>query len=69
MNEVLRIERRDDLHSISNKWAEWSSMTISRLLDEGKKDALTKLIDRLIDLVVNLSSDVKNRLIAPLTRA
>jgi NTE family protein len=68
VNEVLRIERRDDLHSISNKWADWSSMTISELFNEGKKDALTKLIDRLIDLVNNLSGDVKNRLIVPLTR-
>jgi NTE family protein len=69
VNEILRIERRDDLHSISNKWADWSSMTICRLLDEGKRDALTRLIDRLIVLVNNLSSDVKNRLILPLTPA
>jgi hypothetical protein len=71
VNEVLRIERRDDVDSISNKWADWSSVTISRLLDEGKKDTLTKLIDRLMVIVDNdgLSSNVKDRLIVPLTRA
>jgi NTE family protein len=69
INEVLRIERTDDLHSISNKWADWSAMTISKLLDEGKRDALTKLINRLVDLVNNLSSDVRNRLIVHLTSA
>jgi NTE family protein len=69
VNEVLRVERRDDLHSISNKWADWSSITISNLLEEGKKDALTKLIDRLIDPVNNLSNDIKTRLIAPLNHA
>jgi hypothetical protein len=69
VNEVLRVERRDDLHSISNKWADWSSITISGLLEEGKKDALTKLINRLIDPVNNLSSDIKTRLIAPLNHA
>jgi NTE family protein len=69
VNEVLRVERRDDLHSISNKWADWSSITISSLLEEGKKDALTKLIDRLIDPVNTFSSDIKSRLIAPLNHA
>lgn len=70
VNEVLRVERRDDLHSISNKWADWSSITVASLLEEGKKDALTKLIDRLIDLVNTISGDViKNRLIAPLNHA
>jgi NTE family protein len=71
VNEVLRIERRDDRHSISNKWADWSSMTISGLLDEGKKDTLSKLIDRLKDIVNNdsLSINVKDRLIVPLTHA
>ena len=71
VNEVLRIERRDDSDSISNKWADWSSMTIFKLVDEGKKDTLTKLIDRLMVIVDkdSLSSNVKDRLIVPLTRA
>lgn len=71
VNEVLGIERKDDPDSISNKWADWSSMTISRLLDEGKRDTLSKLIDRLKDIVEKdgLSSNVKDRLIAPLTHA
>jgi hypothetical protein len=69
VNEVLRVERRDDLHSTSNKWADWSSITISSLLEEGKKDALTKLIQRLIDLVNNLSRDIQNRLIVPINHA
>jgi NTE family protein len=72
VNEALRIERYDDHHSISNKWADWSGITISSLLEEGKKNALTKLIDRLIDLVDkdnNLTSNIKNKLIVPLTRA
>jgi NTE family protein len=69
VNEVLRVERRDDLHSISNKWADWSSITISSLLEEGKKDALTKLINGLIDAVNNFSSNIQGRLIVPLNNA
>jgi NTE family protein len=70
VNEVLRVERKDDLHSISNKWADWSSITISNLLEQGKKDALTKLIDGLLNHVNNnLSSDIQSRLVVPLNHA
>jgi len=69
VNEVLRVERKDDVHSISNKWADWSSITIASLLEEGKRDTLAKLIHRLIGLVNGLSTDIQSRLIMHLKDA
>jgi len=69
VNEVLRVERKDDVHSISNKWADWSSITIASLLEEGKKDTLAKLIYGLKDRVNVLSTDIQSRLIVHLEDA
>lgn len=44
VNEKLKLEPKEDAEvTISNKWADWSSMTISGLLGQGKRDAWTKL--------------------------
>jgi NTE family protein len=37
--EVFRIERRDDKDNISNKFADFTTQTISRLIKEGENDA------------------------------
>jgi hypothetical protein len=44
--KVTRIERKDDPHAISQKWADYSSGTISRLYKEGMKDTLNKLLEK-----------------------
>jgi hypothetical protein len=43
--KVTRIERKDDRHAISQKWADYSSGTISRLYKEAIKDTLNKLFE------------------------
>lgn len=37
--EVFKIERRDDKDNISNKFADFTTQTISRLIQEGENDA------------------------------
>jgi NTE family protein len=44
IDKVVRIERTDDLDSISEKWADYSSGTISRLFQQGQSDTRAKLI-------------------------
>ena len=43
IDRITRIERADDPHSISEKWADYSSGTISGLFKQGQTDTLTKL--------------------------
>jgi hypothetical protein len=40
---TIRIERSPDTDDISNKWCDFSSGTISNLLEKGVQDALTTL--------------------------
>jgi hypothetical protein len=35
VNIVVRIERQDDPHTISNKWADFSSGTIKKMIADG----------------------------------
>lgn len=43
IDNVVRIERKDDPDSISEKWADYSSGTISRLLQQGHDDTKARL--------------------------
>lgn len=43
IEKVVRIERSPDIDDISNKWCDFSSGTISKLLQKGVHDALTTL--------------------------
>src|SRR5919106_6434171 len=43
VNNVLRIERLDDPHTISNKWADFSSGTIKKMIADGYLQALDQL--------------------------
>ena len=43
IKKVVRIERSPDTDDISNKWCDFSSCTISNLLQKGVQDALTTL--------------------------
>jgi NTE family protein len=43
IDEVVRIERTDDPDSISEKWADYSSGTISRVFEQGYNDTMARL--------------------------
>jgi NTE family protein len=43
IDRIMRIERADDPHSISEKWADYSYGTISGLFKQGQTDTVTKL--------------------------
>jgi NTE family protein len=43
IDKVVRIERTDDPDAISEKWADYSSGTISRLFEQGYNDTKTRL--------------------------
>jgi hypothetical protein len=43
VNNVVRIERQDDPHTISNKWADFSSGTIEKMIADGYQQALDQL--------------------------
>jgi NTE family protein len=43
LNKVVRIEREDDQDAISEKWADYSSGTISNLYEQGKRDTINSL--------------------------
>lgn len=45
LNQVVRIERTDDSHTISNKWFDFSYGTISQLIQLGIVDALKSLVN------------------------
>ena len=47
LNQVVRIERTDDPHTISNKWFDFSYSTIYQLIQQGINDALKTLVDNL----------------------
>jgi hypothetical protein len=43
ISKVERIERQDDIHTISNKWADFSSGTINNMRNCGYQEALAQL--------------------------
>jgi NTE family protein len=46
IDEIVRIDRKDDADSVSEKWADYSSGTISKLFEQGRKDTIAKLYDQ-----------------------
>lgn len=44
LNQVITIERKDDLHNISNKWADYTSETINMLIREGEDYERTAIV-------------------------
>jgi NTE family protein len=68
MRRVVRIERRDDRNTISNKSFDFSSDTIQQLIEKGYKEAriqieieskVQSLIDKIIDLYKNENENEK----------
>lgn len=47
LSKVITIERKDDRHSISNKWADFSSKTIEDLIEEGQNYEKTSIVKTL----------------------
>ena len=45
IKEIIKVQRKDDKHTISDKIFDFSSKTISNLLREGEKDTLNKIIE------------------------
>jgi NTE family protein len=41
---VIKIQRKDDIHTISNKIFDFSSNTILNLIEEGERDALKEIV-------------------------
>jgi NTE family protein len=44
IDEVIEIQRKDDIHTISDKIFDFSSETILNLIEEGEKDALKEIV-------------------------
>ena len=44
IDEVIKIQRKDDIHTISDKIFDFSSNTILNLIEEGEKDALKEIV-------------------------
>ena len=44
VEEVIKVQRKDDKHTISDKIFDFSSITISNLIREGEKDTLNELM-------------------------
>jgi hypothetical protein len=73
LNQVVRIERTDDPHAISNKWFDFSYTTIYQLIQQGINDALKTLVDNikkskdrydaLNDFINVVNSEEKNRVL------
>lgn len=43
--DVIKIQRKDDIHTISNKIFDFSSNTILNLIEEGERDALKEIVE------------------------
>lgn len=49
IEEVIKIQRKDDIHTISDKIFDFSSNTILNLIEEGEKDALKEIVKHELD--------------------
>jgi NTE family protein len=45
--DVLKIQRKDDEHTISDKIFDFSSDTVSNLIKEGEIDAFNEIIEKI----------------------
>lgn len=57
INRVMRIERKDDLHTMSYSMADFSARSMNQLLELGKHDALDNLIHSLYHTIENLEDE------------
>jgi hypothetical protein len=47
--DILKIQRKDDEHTISDKIFDFSFDTISNLIKEGENDAFNEIIEKVIE--------------------
>ena len=77
IEKVIRIERADEPHGISEKWADYSSLSVAGLFEQGVKDTLRTFVDDLIAIlenpkkldIVNQSETINTRLMHYLEEA
>lgn len=55
VEEVIKVQRKDDKHTISDKIFDFSSITIKNLIREGEKDTMNELIKNEIENVGNIN--------------
>ena len=58
--KVVKIQREDDIHTISEKTFDFSSQTISNLIEQGIMDTLEKLYQDQIEKLKNVDHDKKS---------
>jgi NTE family protein len=46
LETAFQLEREDDPNTISNKWFDFSTATITKLIEDGRKQALRKLLEQ-----------------------
>jgi NTE family protein len=46
LDTAFQLEREDDPHTISNKWFDFSTATVTKLIEDGRKQALRELLKR-----------------------
>ena len=65
---MVRIERADDPDAISEKWADYSSGTVSRLFEQGQNDARAHLIEEELRAIeqLELPKDAEETIVANL---
>jgi BMFP domain-containing protein YqiC len=70
---VVRIERKDDPHTISNKWFDFSYSTVSQLIQQGIDDVMKTLVsnfreskdDALEKFIDVVNKEEKNEVLFP----
>jgi hypothetical protein len=46
LNAAFQLEREDDPNTISNKWFDFSTTTVTKLIEDGRMQALRKLLEQ-----------------------
>lgn len=57
IDEVIKIQRKDDIHTISDKIFDFSSDTILNLIEEGEKDALKEIVKHELEKIDKKGSE------------
>jgi NTE family protein len=61
IDDVLKIQKKDDIHTVSDKIFDFSSDTILNLIKEGERDALKEIVDH--ELKKEDKNSINNQLI------
>ena len=61
LETAFHLERKDDPHTISNKWFDFSASTITTLIEDGRREALERLKDKKLSHRLKLFVDAVER--------